>query len=91
MIELSGKIQSIDSDPLPPHKGKDSCAMISSCSDETKDSDFNEEIRTWLCDSKPPEAIWESSGNCEKAFWRTYTVPLHPGMPMLPPMDGKMT
>ena len=32
-----------------------------------------QEHRVWSSDPKPPDAIWEEGGNCEKAFWRKYT------------------
>ncbi|EXB38278.1 hypothetical protein L484_013911 [Morus notabilis] len=58
--------------------------MVSNCSDETEDNNSDEEIHAWLYDPKPTEAIWEPSSNCEMAFWRTYIVLPHFGMPMLP-------
>ena len=42
----------------------------SSAYDEEK-----QEQQVWSSGPKPPDAIWEEGGNCEKAFWQKNTQP----------------
>ncbi|CAL2229479.1 unnamed protein product [Prunus armeniaca] len=53
--------------------GKEVAAVVT-CSDDLLDDD--ELCHPWKNDPKPPEAIWESCGNMEKAYWQKYSKPL---------------
>ena len=51
------------------------------------DVEDNLHKRVWSNEPKPPDAVWEANGNCEKAFWRKYTQPESFGSP-LPKAQG---
>ncbi|CAL9018422.1 unnamed protein product [Prunus brigantina] len=72
VLELPSRKQTIDEDPLPKRRGKETAAVIT-CSDDLLDDD--ELCHSWRNDPKPPEAIWEPCGNMDKAYWCKYSKP----------------
>ncbi|CAL9025096.1 unnamed protein product, partial [Prunus brigantina] len=72
VLELPSRKQTIDEDPLPKRRGKETAAVIT-CSDDLLDDD--ELCHSWRNDPKPPGAIWEPCGNMDKAYWCKYSKP----------------
>ncbi|CAL9000321.1 unnamed protein product, partial [Prunus brigantina] len=87
VLELSSRKQTIDEDPLPKRRGKETAAVIT-CSDDLLDDD--DLCHPWRNDPKPPEAIWEPCGNMDKAYWCKYSKPssYHKPWPLADGWDG---
>ena len=73
-LELSSQRQTIDSNPLPRHKGKEVVAMVGRIGKDSVDEDGNDVSHIWKNDPKPSDGIWESNRGCDKAFWRKYSA-----------------
>ncbi|CAL2265922.1 unnamed protein product [Prunus armeniaca] len=84
VLELPSRKQTIDEDPLPKRRGKETAAVVT-CSDDLLDDD--ELCHPWKDDPKPPEAIWEPCRNMDKAYWCKYSKPSSYDMPW-PLADG---
>ena len=59
MLELSSQKQTIDSNTLSYHKGKEVAAMVNHIEEDLMDKDNNAISHVWKNDPKPTDGIWE--------------------------------
>ena len=84
-LELSSQRQTIHSNPLPRHTGKEVVAMVNHVGEDPMEEDDDDFSHVWKNDPKPSNRIWESNQGCDKAFWRKYSSPRHNLDPFLNP------